>query len=464
MANILQSFIDRKISKYVLNKFNEAFFGTMTGGGTYTGYDTQADVYLEQGYLSNPIVYSIINQRSGKAKQVPYFIKKVKDKKAKKELDNIKLSTKGILTPQQQFKSLVLKNKAFEDQYLDFPMDKPNTLQTWSDIIGLYETFMAITGNFYLYMLKGDFASNPLQVYVLPAHLMQIVLKPKADLMGIENPISHYMLIENNMGVKFEYDEVIHIKTPNPEYGTQGEHLYGLSPLRPAIRNIQSSNEGIDNNVRTMLNGGIFGFITGKNIALTPEQASAVKDTLSEMRSAKEHLSHVRGASSPLEFLKVSVDTEKLLPFAYQDFDQKQLCNVLGWDDKLLNNPDGAKYDNMAIAERRVLTSTVMPSLLMLQEKLNQDFLPLFKGYENAAFEFDITEMPEMQEDIEKLVVWLDKALASGVINRDEYREAIKYPKLETPEMQAYTVSNDLIPLAEAINEMQIVDERTTIS
>lgn len=451
MPNFIQSLFRRQIENAVKNKFNEAFYGTMSGAGTYTKYDTKSPVYLENGYLYNPTVFSVIDQRAKKARQIPHYIKRVKDEAAKKQLDVLKQSTKQNYKPNQLIKKRTLETKAFQEDYLDFPMKKPNELQTWGDIKGLYETFMCITGNFYLYMLKGDFSSEPLAVYVLPAHLMQIVLKPGANLLGTESPISHYLLIEGNKGVRFEVDEVIHIKTPNPEYGMSGEHLYGLSPLRPVLRNIQSSNEGIDNNVRTLLNSGVFGFITGDNIALNDKQALQVTSQLQEMRNSTEALGKIRGASSKLDFTKISVDTDKMQPFAYLMFDEKQICNVLGWDNKLLNNDTAAKFDNYEKAEQRVVVSTTMPSLQLFQEKMQDDFLPLFKGYQDTVFEFDYSELPEMQQDMSEMMVWLEKGVAVGALNRDEMRSALNYPKLETVEMETYTVSQDIIPLTEAI-------------
>jgi hypothetical protein len=123
----------------------------------------------------------------------------------------------------------------------------------------------------------------------------------------------------------------------------------------------------------------------------------------------------------------------------------------LGWDDKLLNNDEGAKYDNVEWAQKRVLVDTIMPSLDMLAEALNDRFLPNFKRYQNAVIEFDYSECPEMQQDIAELVGWAVQLVDRGVINRNEVRALVKYPAIETEEMEALTVQMDVIPLAEAI-------------
>ena len=63
---------------------------------------------------------------------------------------------------------------------------------------------------------------------------------------------------------------------------------------------------------------------------------------------------------------------------------------------------------------------------MLLAESLNKNFIPRFKGYENAFLEFDITELPEMQDDIKQLVEWMTKA----PLTLNEQRAILKYEAL----------------------------------
>lgn len=452
LASFARALDKTAVQRMVLNKVNQAFFGTM--GQTPAAYDPQKTTYVEDGFLVNPIVYSIIKQRADKARSVPFFIKKVKEEDARQKLRVLDYATKGNYAPQQELKRLSLESKAFEEKFIDLPLKKPNALQSWGDIIALYETFMGSTGEFYLYKLKGAVKTESMAVYVLPSHLMKIVLKPNTQMLGIESPISHYMLIEGNQFIRFEAEDVIHIKLPNPEYKQNGEHLYGLSPLRAALRNIQSSNLGLDGNVRAMLNSGAFGFIHGMGpSALTSTQAEEIKSRLQEMDASSERLGKISGVTGQLGFTQIALTTDQLKPFDFLGFDAQQIANVLGWDTILLNNDSRAKFDNYEAASKGVVIRTTKPSLDMFAEAMNEEFLPDFSGMQGTEFLFDFTELPEMQVDIGKMVEWLNGALDRGVVCRDEFRMAIKYPKLETPEMEAYTVQNDVIPLAEALDE-----------
>ncbi|MBZ4283935.1 phage portal protein, partial [Streptococcus pneumoniae] len=71
--------------------------------------------------------------------------------------------------------------------------------------------------------------------------------------------------------------------------------MYGMSPLRSALRNINSQNSAIELGVQTLQNGGAFGFIHGKSTALDAEQAQSLKDRLVEMQASKKPLGRIAG-------------------------------------------------------------------------------------------------------------------------------------------------------------------------
>ena len=447
--NRINEIVQSAVDQSVRNAVNEAFLL----GGTYTKYDANAPTYVREGYLYNPIVYSITKQRSDKAVSIPYYIKDIKDENRKKELVNLRKTIKGGYTAKQFIREQILKNQALEENFKDWPMEKPNANQSWEEIIALYETFIATTGNFYLYMLRGDVTGVPAAVYVLPSHLMKIVIKPNAFMLGVESPIDSYMLIEGNQYIEFKAEDVIHVKLPNPDYDIDGRHLYGLAPMAAGLRNLESSNLGIDGNIRAMLNSGAFGFLHGKGTVLNPEQRDQVIREMQRMHSGTTPLSKIGGSTAELGFTQIGLTPEELELLSLLNFDQKQIANVLGWDDILLNNDAGAKYDNYELALKGVVTRTTMPSLSLLQAALNNQFFPLFKGYDRSVFEFDYSELPELQPNMKELVEWLKVGVDIGAYNRDDFRGMTNFPKLETPEMEAYTVQNDVIPLSEAINE-----------
>lgn len=438
------------------DKFLEAFLKQI--GGLFTRYPREGKTYVEQGYGANSDVYSAIQQMSVKTSSIPYTVRKIDDKGAKSKLDKLNAATKSVFSPQQEIKKRILETKAFQEEELDFPLKKPNELQTWTEILSLYKTFLKTTGNVYFYMMKPKDGLNkgvPKRLYVLPSHLVQIVLKNNIDLLGEESPISHYMLIEGNQYVEFDAEDIIHIKYANPFYDEEGGHLYGLSPLRAALLNIQSSNEAVINNNKVLKNGGAFGFIHSKGQkAMTPEQALAIKQRLKEMDSDDDRLGRITGISAEIGFTRVGLSTEELKPFEYLSYDQKAICNVLGWSVKLLNNnEDSSSLNNggMDSELKRMVSDNIMPDLNLLCNALNDKFIPLFDGYEDSIIEFDYSELPEMQQDMKTMMEWIELAVNIGIMSRNEGREVLKLGKSENEYMDVFTVKDDVIPLDEAL-------------
>ena len=423
ISNILQNLTSKIIGK---NVYNEAFFSYLGAG--YTSYDVDNKTYLDKGYNTNPDVYACITQMATKTISVPYEVKIVNDKESYKKLKNFHKATSGNFDFLQQIKKANLERKSYDEIDLAFPLEQPNEMQTWSDVWGLYKTYIKLTGNCYFYLLspeEGKNAGIPVQLYVLPAHLIQIVLKEKANMLSTESPIDHYVLIEGNSLIKFKAKDIIHIKYSNPNFDLSGSHLYGLSPLRAALRNINSQNSAIDLNVKTLQNGGAFGFIHGKGSPLTQDQANSLKERLLEMDASPDRLSRIAGASGELAFTRISLTTDELKPFDYLKYDQKAICNVLNWPDELLNNDGKASLGSTDTnqARKQAITDNILPDLTLLQDSLNKNFIKKFKGYENAVIEWDIDDLPEMQEDMSKKMEWLSKA----PLTPNEIRHALKY-------------------------------------
>ena len=439
------------------NKFNEAFFKFF--GGHTVSYDWKdRRVPIIEGFMQNPDVKAIMDQQATKTASIPRYVKTVKDEQKRMALDHLRLATKHSYTPQQQFKARLLEVESYDDNLLPMPIDRPNPLESWNELIKLFKIFYKLTGNYYAYKMmpeSGLNAGEPQQIYTLPAHMMQIVLKNGADLLyPFESPIDYYMLVEGNQYIKFQPEEIIHIKTPNPNFDLNGSHLYGIGALQAGFKNLESSNEASRLNVKTMKNGGAFGFFHAADgqPPLTPEQAADLKGRLIEMDKSSKRLSKIAGTSAKIGFTRISLNTDELKPFDFLTWDRKVIANLLGWSDLLLNNDARGDYGGtISEIRKQLMMDNIIPDLNIFSEAFNKNFIQKFKGYENAVLEFDYSELPEMQDDMKKLVDWLTVALNDGVITRNEYRLCLKYPESKNDEMDVITVGKSIKTLENAL-------------
>ena len=452
------------------NLFNQAFYSVI--GNSSSSYDINGKTYLKEGYQKNSFVYSIIQAQAKKTAAIPYFIKKVENEtKAKAFKREIKRS--NIADPQTKIFLKNLENKAFVpgDDNMDFPLVNPNVEQTWTEFMAMYKTYMKMTGNCYIYMVAPEDGANkgvPIAMYILPAHLIEIVVKTDANYLIDEDPVDYYSLIEGTVWADFKSESVVHIKYPNPEFSLTGSHLYGQSPLRAALRNLECANEAITQNIKTMKNSGAFGIIHGKTNPLTPDQASEIKSRLTEMDNDPTRLSNIAGVSAEVGFTRMSLPTKDLMPFDYLNFDKKEIANCLNWF--LIDSSISDYGGTIKEIKKENVVADIMPDLGLFENAFNMEILPRFKNYQNTMLVFDASTLPEMQSDMATLTNWLSTALLDGTITRNEYREALNYPIIEgNADFERYTTKMGIVPLEETFiapeePEAVIVDEKQRFS
>jgi len=437
------------------NYFNESIYKMI--GGITQSYNPILETLIVKGYGENPDVNAIVNQMASKTTSVPYCIKKIDDEDSLKKIKRYPINTNF----QQKREIKILQLKAYEtDTELPMPLERPNPNQTWNDILFLYKVYLKVCGNVYLYKMSpkdGMNAGQPMQLYILPSHWVQIVLKQNSSTLSVENPIDYFILEQGNQLIRFDAENIIHIKRANPFYNQNGSHLYGYSELMAAIRNIHSSNSGIDNNVNTMLNSGVYGFIHAGDGAtpLTAEQAQSLKERLVDMDNSSDKLSNIAGASGKLGFTRISLTTDELKPFDYLSNDKRTLCNCLNWPIDLLNEErsgTGFGVDGVIEARKRAITDNIKPDLDLFAASFNKEFIQKFKGYEDTELEFDITELPEMQTDMETMSKWVNAV----PLTLNERREVFNYEEIDDEMMNEVYIPNGIININDpSVTDMQ---------
>ena len=441
------------------NKYNNSFFSFFGGGEAK--YDYNKIDYIEKGYNINPFVYSIVSARANKFSAVPFEICEISDEEAENEYRKLLQTTKHNLTPQQKYIASKLYKKAYGG-IKDFQLQSPNPLQSWSEFRELFEIYLATVGEVYVYKLSpegGADAGKPIALYLLPSHYMEIVIKDGYKIETLESPVKKYMFIEGDQYTEFKPEEIIHVKYANPNYDVQATSIYGNAPLRACWKNVLSSNEALGLNIKTMKNAGAFGIIHAKGgTSLTEPQAKALKQKLKEMDAGSDRLDKIAGVSSEIGFTRLTLPTKDLQQFDFLKFDEKQICNALGWDAKLLNNDDGAKYDNYKSAQKRVLIDTIVPDLNIFKQVFNEKILPLYGDtYKNHKLEYKINDLPEMQEDMKNLVEWCAIANDKAFISKNDAREFMGLDRTDDENMNLFTTTDDLLTLEQSLDDFPAV-------
>ena len=195
-----------------------------------------------------------------------------------------------------------------------------------------------------------------------------------------------------------------------------------------------------------MANGGAKGAlvpkIVGNQIPMVTElQASQMQSALASRINNNMKGGSVAMLQTPWEYLNFGLSNAEMQIIDTMKFSLEQWCRVFGMP-VVLFSADNMSDNNYQNALRDLVTNTVVPMLGQLRDELNKWLIPnVGRGME--YIDFDITALPELQKDIEKLVAQLAQAYW---LTLDEKRMAMNYEPLGGEFNKAY-VNSGLVPI-----------------
>jgi HK97 family phage portal protein len=409
-------------------------------------------VYVKDGYLFNPIVYSIVSFIAQKASSIPWGVYEVKNDKA---LALYKSMTPGI----PQYKKDIVKTKALvqiESHPLNELFIRANVLQSWSELTEQEIGFKLITGNAYTHCIGPEGGNNAGQIkemWSMPSQIVTIVAGDPT------NPIKQYEL-RGDRTVVIPVNQVIHQKYWTPQY-EGGRFLYGISPLQAGRRVITRSNSSYDASVSSFQNMGAYGMITGDggtvDAGFTPEQAEQVQKALKKKEGPKSAGSKLVTPYN-LKWQQFGMSPVDLNMIESDKMDLRSLCMVFHVPSELFGDASNKTYANTKEAGSAVYTNAVIPALTQKRDSLNQFIKTRYK--ENIFCDFDVSMISELQDDISMLSTALQ---GCWFLTGNEKRDMLSFGVDEkNPLMNEYMIPAGLTPLSmlnEPLPEDDIVEE-----
>jgi len=410
---------------------------------TLIGENTQQ--YIDEGYLNNADIYSIVRQISRSCSIPKWELFEIKNEKAL--ADYVRLKQDG--SEAALYKAMQLKSHALErieNPEIEKIFVKPNVLQGWTEFIELSTVFRLITGNTYWKGLAPEFGNNAgkwQEVFVLPSQHVEIL--PGDNIM---EPIRGYRF-NFNPNVEFDVKDVTHSKYPNPEFtaGT-GSNFYGLSPLRPGRRVLTKSNDGYLATLKLLQNSGIMGIVTGA--ADSSDQPGnmdigAVKKAF-EQKARPENYGKLAWTNAQLKYIQMGMDANQLGLNEGQMLTLRQLCSIYNYPSELLNDKESAKYNSFKEAKKSAIINAVLPELNLDRDSLNIWYLEPFKRIDrkNYFLDYEINSFPEMQEDLQLLWRRID---TSTELTWNEKRRLKGFDEIKKPGMDDVWLPFNLTPI-----------------
>ena len=376
---------------------------------TWQGGDQRS--FVDDGYVANDIVYSIIKLITDKAKLAPFNVYKVVDERAAKKYKAM-AAQKDINLKELE----TLHKKAYElytgDSRLNELLKYPNEEDCWSDLVEQWCGFKLITGNSFIYakMIEaGNNQGKPYELFALPSQYMAII----ADINVFPPTRVGYQLYYGVMWA-FDTKEILHDKYFNPQWNVTGNQLYGQSPLMAAAKNLTRSNEAKTAAVASFQNGGPAGVLFMNDDRFDPtsgqQQAQALKKAVSEKGGSLNYNS-IAVSGYKVDWKQIGLSPVELNIIESEKWDLKALCNIYGVPSQLLNDSDSKTYNNQKEGEKALTLRCAIPLLNSLTDNLNRK-LHSDWGYKgtNLYVDYDISVFGELEANKTEQTEWLDKA------------------------------------------------------
>jgi HK97 family phage portal protein len=376
---------------------------------TWQGADQRS--FVDDGYVANDIVYSIIKLITDKAKIAPFHVYKVVDEKAAKKYKSL-AAQKDINLKELE----TLHKKAYElytgDQRLNELLKYPNEEDCWSDLVEQWCGFKLITGNSFIYgklIESGNNQGKPYELFALPSQYMAII----ANINVFPPTRAGYQLYYGEMW-SFDTKEILHDKYFNPQWGVTGGQLYGQSPLRAAAKNLTRSNEAKTAAVASFQNGGPAGVLFMNDERFDPTsgqaQAQALKTAVSQKGGAA-NFNSIAVSGYKVDWKQIGLSPVELNIIESEKWDLKALCNIYGVPSQLLNDSDSKTYNNQREGEKALTLRCAIPLLNALTENLNRK-LHTDWGYKgtNLYVDYDLSVFGELEANKAEQTAWLNTA------------------------------------------------------
>lgn len=331
-----------------------------------------------------------------------------------------------------------------EHEFLDL-IAYPNPFEPASDVLDDLYSFLQIAGNSYLeaVMMGG----KPQELYVLRPDRMKIILGPKG------RPQT-YVYRVGSQEVRYQVPPrgqmpIMHLKTMHPL-----NDIYGLSPIEPAAKSIDTHNAAGAYNASLLQN---MGRPSGALIIKGEDDNQLTQDQFDRLKAQIEQQTGPSNAGKPL-LLEGGMEWQ---PFAFtaQDMEfvngknsaARDIALSLGVPPQILGIPGDNTYSNLKEANVAFYRQTIIPTVIKVCQHLSVFFRPSYG--DDFKVWFDIDEIAGLTGEREEKWRMVD---ASTTLTVNEKREAIGYE--ERDEGDVILISSSMIPLDEDIGEDEAVE------
>jgi HK97 family phage portal protein len=292
---------------------------------------------------------------------------------------------------------------------------QPSPAQSGRQLLESLYGFLQVSGNAYLE--RVDLDGSPRELHVLRPDRVKIV--PGAD--GWPESFEY---AANGTSIRLPAAAILHLKLFHP----LNDH-YGLSPLEPAARSIDTHNAAnawnkamLDNAARP--SGALIFRSPDSGNNLTTEQFDRLKEELERSYQGALNAGRPMVLEGGLDWKEMGYSPEAMQFIEAKNLAAREIALAFGVPPMLLGIPGDNTYANYAEANRSFWRQTVLPLVARTAEALTNFLGPAYG--EGLRLGFDTDQIEALSAEREAL--WR-RIAAADYLTTDEKRAAVGYGK-----------------------------------
>lgn len=283
-------------------------------------------------------------------------------------------------------------------------LNKPNSFQSFEDILELMVWHLDALGNAYALRLgdnQKDFSAmyllNPLRVQ--PYHIEEMfITKYNYTPLGSET-------------MTFDPYEVVHLKYPNPEIACSGLGLVQQAEI------LLQKNLNRDSYTESYYKNGALmsGVFTSDAASLSTKQQEQMQASFRSSLSGVSNFFKVFFAWGGFKFTPISTNNRDSQDVEQSKHTHDVILAVFGVPGALLGFTDGVNFSNAEIQERIFINNTLIPLLERLEQLITSEIIHQI----NPSWKFEFIK--PAHENLTLKSAWVSRCYQDGVISKEQY-------------------------------------------
>jgi HK97 family phage portal protein len=421
LISLRGGFFSQLVSNILGTNRSEPVFNRWFGGAVDYYDANNIQLLVHEGYVTNPHVFSVVNNLTTSALQIPWFVYQVKDQSVFKRY----IAHKNLGNWEEMLK---IEHKAVdlfqgENDWTRL-IKKPNSQQTWEEFIQILLAMRYLTGNSYFHpiFINLRVQQSVDELIPLPSQYMKVI--PKVGWIG--TPESYKLYMGGTETVEFTPSEVEHIKMFNPLITAQtndnGEltytlSLYGQSPLTSLAKVIRQSNDGFTAQMKLLQNGHPLGILSnGSAEPMTDKEAESAQKIFNKGYGGAENKGKIKLTTANLKWINMGMNSVDLQLADVQNASLAQVCAAYGLPAPNVTGQN-ANFNTSKEAEKQKWNDAILPHFNVIRDHINRKLKSLIPNSENIYIDYDHRSVPSLQQDLDRQTKIIMSQMEHGLLN-----------------------------------------------